>query len=50
MNKANEAYMAESDRKSRQEVGKAAEAMEYIARKQHMLSDNTSRRKIIKNA
>lgn len=46
MNKANAAMEAEIDRKSRQEVGKAAEVVEYLARKQGMLSDNTSRRKI----
>ena len=48
MNRANAAREAEIDYKSRQEVGKAAEAMEFVARKQNMLSDNQSRRKIIK--
>lgn len=46
MNKANEAHGAEIDRKTREEVGKAAEAVEFIARKQGMMQDNTSRRKI----
>lgn len=48
MNKANEAYVASLDAKTREEVGKAAEAVEFIARKQGMLSDNTSRRKVVK--
>lgn len=49
MNAANAAMEAEIDRKSREEVGKAAETVEFIARKQGMLSDNQSRRKINRN-
>ncbi len=48
MNKHNEALTAEIDYKSRQEIGKAAEMVEAIARKQGMRPDNQSRRKIVK--
>src|SRR3954466_3782466 len=48
MNRANAAIVAEIDAKTREEIGKAAEAVEYIARKQNMMADNTSRRKIVK--
>jgi hypothetical protein len=45
INEANEAHMREIDRKSRDEVGKAAEVTEWLARAQGMRPDNQSRRK-----
>lgn len=48
MNKHNESHMAEIDYKGRQEIGKAAEMVHEIAKKQGMASDNVSRRKIVK--
>lgn len=49
MNKANEAHMAEIDRKTQQEIGKAAEVIEYLSRAQGMRQGSTSRRKIVKS-
>jgi hypothetical protein len=49
MTRANEAHMAEIDRKTRHEVGAAAEMVHEIAKAQGMASDNQSRRKIVKS-
>jgi hypothetical protein len=48
MNRANAQREAEIDYKTKQEVGKAAEMVHAIAKKQGMAEDNQSRRKIIK--
>lgn len=49
MNKANVAWEAELDRKTKEEVGKAAEVVEYLGRKEGVFQETQSRRRIRNN-
>ena len=48
VNKANEAHQASIDAKKREEIGKGAEAMEYILRKQGAIPNTKSYRKVVR--
>lgn len=49
LNKANAAWEAELDRKTKEEVGKAAEVVEYLGRKEGVYQETQSRRRIRNN-